>query len=87
MPVQAPPHAAAAYMPSHTAHASFNAQSSHMQFSSLYHPAQQTTITNPHHLGPTMRGGVGVAGAGPGAQVGAYQQPPQLGHVNWTTNF
>lgn len=87
MPVQAPPHAAAAYMPSHTAHASFNAQSSHMQFSSLYHPAQQTTITNPHHLGPTMSGGVGVAGAGPGAQVGAYQQPPQLGHVNWTTNF
>ena len=80
------------YMPSHTGHASFNAaaaQSSHMQFSGLYHPPPQpAAMTNPHHLGPSMGAnvGVGVAPAAPGAQVGAYQQP-QLGHLNWTTNF
>ncbi|XP_062087778.1 GBF-interacting protein 1-like isoform X2 [Humulus lupulus] len=88
MPGQSPH---AAYMPSHTGHASFNAaaaQSSHMQFPGLYHPPQPTAIANPHHLGPAMGGnvGVGVAAAAPGAQVGAYQQP-QLGHLNWTTNF
>ncbi|XP_030490737.2 GBF-interacting protein 1-like [Cannabis sativa] len=88
MPGQSPH---AAYMPSHTGHASFNAaaaQSSHMQFPGLYHPSQPTAIANPHHLGPAMGGnvGVGVAAAAPGAQVGAYQQP-QLGHINWTTNF
>ncbi|XWS16186.1 hypothetical protein CRYUN_Cryun34aG0063400 [Craigia yunnanensis] len=80
------------YMPSHTGHASFNAagqQSSHMQFSGLYHPPPQpAATTNPHHLGPAMGAnvGVGVAPAAPGAQIGAYQQP-QLGHLNWTTNF
>ena len=80
----------AAYLPSHTGHASFNAaaaaaaapQSSHMQFPGLYHPPpQMAAIANPHHLGPTMGAnvGVGVAAAAPGTQVGAYQQP-QLGH-------
>ncbi|XP_019461286.1 PREDICTED: GBF-interacting protein 1-like isoform X1 [Lupinus angustifolius] len=82
----------AAYMPSHTGHASFNAaavQSSHMQFPGMYHaPPQPATIPGPHHLGPPMGNnvGVGVAAAAPGAQVGAYQQP-QMGHLNWTTNF
>ncbi|KAK6911881.1 hypothetical protein RJ641_023974 [Dillenia turbinata] len=82
-----------AYMPSHTGHASFNpaaaaAQSSHMQFpGGLYHPPPAGAMGNPHHLGPTVGGnvGVGVAAAAPGTQVGAYQQP--LGHLNWTTNF
>ncbi|XP_015865871.3 GBF-interacting protein 1-like isoform X2 [Ziziphus jujuba] len=89
MPGQTPH---AAYLPSHTGHASFNAaaaQSSHMQFPGLYHPPPQpAAIANPHHLGPAMGGnvGVGVAAAAPGAQVGAYQQP-QLSHLNWTTNF
>uniref|UniRef100_A0A2N9J0A7 GBF-interacting protein 1 N-terminal domain-containing protein n=1 Tax=Fagus sylvatica TaxID=28930 RepID=A0A2N9J0A7_FAGSY len=89
MPGQSPH---GAYMPSHTGHASFNAaaaQSSHMQFPGMYHPPPQPgTMANPHHLGPAMGGnvGVGVAAAAPGAQVGAYQQP-QLGHLNWTTNF
>ncbi|XP_071731944.1 uncharacterized protein [Rutidosis leptorrhynchoides] len=85
---QTPPHAA--YMaPSHTAHAtSFNAaaQSSHMQFSGLYHPSQLTA----HHMGPNMGGNVGVA---PGTQVAGYhhqqqqQQQPQLSQLNWTGNF
>ncbi|GLU14267.1 hypothetical protein SLE2022_308480 [Rubroshorea leprosula] len=81
-----------AYLPSHTGHASFNAaaaQSSHMQFPGLYHPpSQPAAMANPHHLGPAMGAnvGVGVAPAAPGAQIGAYQQP-QLGHLNWTTNF
>ncbi|KAL4356177.1 hypothetical protein HN51_027551 [Arachis hypogaea] len=81
-----------AYMPSHTGHVSFNAaaaQSSHMQFPGMYHtPPQPTPMANPHHLGPAMGNnvGVGVAPAAPGPQVGAYQQP-QLGHLNWTTNF
>ncbi|PON47065.1 GBF-interacting protein [Parasponia andersonii] len=88
MPGQSPH---AAYLPSHTGHGSFNAaaaQSSHMQFPGLYHPPQPTAIASPHHLGPTIGGnvGVGVAAAAPGAQVGAYQQP-QLGHLNWATNF
>ncbi|XP_022721573.1 uncharacterized protein LOC111279005 isoform X5 [Durio zibethinus] len=79
------------YMPSHTSHASFNAaavQSSHMQFSGLYHPSQPAAMANPHHLGPAMGAnvGVGVAPAAPGAQVGAYQQP-QLANLSWTTNF
>ncbi|PPR96204.1 hypothetical protein GOBAR_AA24461 [Gossypium barbadense] len=80
------------YMPSHTGHASFNAaatQSTHMQFSGLYHPPPQpAAMANPHHLNPAMGAnvGFGVAPAAPGAQVGAYQQP-QLGHLNWTTNF
>ncbi|KAJ0075784.1 hypothetical protein Patl1_33630 [Pistacia atlantica] len=89
MPAQTPH---AAYMPSHAGHASFNAavpQSSHMQFPGMYHPTPQpAAMANPHHLGPAMSGnvGVGVAPAGPGAQVGAYQQP-QLGNFNWTPNF
>ncbi|GMN36903.1 hypothetical protein TIFTF001_006390 [Ficus carica] len=81
------PHAA--YLPSHTGHASYNAaaaQSSHMQFPGLYHPPQPAAIASPHHLGPAMGGNVGVTATTPGAQVGAYQQP-QLGHVNWTQNF
>ena len=85
MPGQSPH--AAAYLPSHTAHASFNAAaaSSHMQFPGMYHPPPQPAMAN-HHLGPAMGGnvGVGVATAAPGPQ--AYQQPP-LGHLNWTTNF
>ncbi|RDX65544.1 GBF-interacting protein 1, partial [Mucuna pruriens] len=90
MPGQTPH---AAYMPSHTGHASFNAaaaQSSHMQFPGMYHtPPQPGAMASPHHLGPPAIGnnvGVGVAAAAPGAQVGAYQQP-QLGHINWTANF
>ncbi|KAE9584722.1 hypothetical protein Lal_00033355 [Lupinus albus] len=81
-----------AYMPSHTGHASFNAaavQSSRMQFPAMYHaPPQPAAIPGPHLLGPPMGNnvGVGVAAAAPGAQVGAYQQP-QMGHLNWTTNF
>ncbi|KAK6148738.1 hypothetical protein DH2020_016263 [Rehmannia glutinosa] len=81
-----------AYLTSHSGHAaSFNAaaQSSHMQFSGMYHPSPQpTAMASPHHLGPAIGGnvGVGVAAPGPGAQVGAYQQP-QLGHLNWTGNF
>ncbi|XP_073040149.1 uncharacterized protein [Primulina eburnea] len=78
------PHAA--YLPSHAAAA---AQSSHMQFSGMYHPSPQpAAIANPHHLGSAMGGnvGVGVAAPGPGAQVGAYHQP-QLGHLNWAVNF
>lgn len=83
-----------AYMASHTGHASFNAaaaaQSSHMQFPGMYHtpPQPGAMAASPHHLGPAIGNnvGVGVAAAAPGAQVGAYQQP-QLGHLNWTTNF
>lgn len=91
LPGQTPHHAA--YMPSHAGHASFNAaaaQSSHMQFPGMYHGSpQQGALGNPHHpLGAAMGNnvGVGVAAGAPGAQVGAYQQP-QLGHLNWTTNF
>lgn len=88
MPGQSPH--AAPFMPSHAGHANFNAaaaQSSHMQFPGMYHtPPQQAPMPSPHHLGPAMGNNVGVAGAAPGAQVGAYQQP-QLGHLNWTTNF
>ncbi|GFY97187.1 dentin sialophosphoprotein, putative [Actinidia rufa] len=83
MPGQTPH---AAYLPSHAGNASFNGaavQSSHLQFPGLYHPPppQLTAMANPHHLGP----GMGAAAA-PGTQVDAYQQP-QLGHLNWTTNF
>ncbi|KAH9665140.1 hypothetical protein KPL70_020228 [Citrus sinensis] len=90
MPAQTPH--AAAYLPSHAGHASFNAavpQSSHMQFPGMYHPtAQPPAMANPHHMGPAMGGnvGVGVPPAAPGAQVGAYQQP-QLGNFNWSPNF
>ncbi|KAF8401057.1 hypothetical protein HHK36_014360 [Tetracentron sinense] len=85
----------AAYLQSHTGHASFNAaaaaaaQSTHMQYPGLYHPSpQQAAIANPHHMVPNMSGnvGVGMAAASPVAQVGAYQQP-QLGRLNWTPNF
>ncbi|XP_019425181.1 PREDICTED: GBF-interacting protein 1-like [Lupinus angustifolius] len=79
-------HAAhAAYMPTHNA----AAQSSHMQFAGMYHaPPHPAAIHGPHHLGPAMGNnvGVGVAAAAPGAPLGAYQQP-QMGHLNWTTNF
>ncbi|XP_021865005.1 GBF-interacting protein 1-like isoform X1 [Spinacia oleracea] len=78
-------HPAAAYLQSHTGHASFNgggvSQSSQMQFPGMY--PQPNTIPNAHHLGG---GNIGVAQAAPGAQVGAYQQP-QISHLNWTTNF
>ncbi|CAK9162213.1 unnamed protein product, partial [Ilex paraguariensis] len=75
MPTQTPH---AAYLPSHTGHASFSAaaavaQSSHMQFPGLYHPPPQpSAIASPHHMGPAMGGnvGIGVAAAAPGAQVG-----------------
>lgn len=96
MPPGQSPHAAA-FVPSqhgHHGHASFNAaaaQSSHnhMQFpAGMYHthtPPQQA----PHHLANNVGVGVGVgvAAASPGPQVGAYQQQPQLGHLNWTTSF
>lgn len=80
-----------AYLPSHTGHASFNAaaaQSSHMQFPGLYHPPQPAAIANPHHMGPTMGGnvGVGVAAGAAGPQVGGYQQA-QLSQLSWTGNF
>ncbi|CAN1286741.1 GBF-interacting protein 1-like [Linum perenne] len=89
------PHAAA-YLPSHAGHASFNAaaQSSHMQYPGLYPQPQPAGMANPHHLGSVMGGNIGVgvgvatAAAPPGAQVGGYhQQQPQLSHLNWTTNF
>lgn len=90
MPAQTPH---GAYMPSHSAHASFNAaaavaQSSHMQFPVYHPPPQPAPIANPHHLGTAISGnvGVGMAAAAPGTQLGAYQQP-QLGHLNWTGNF
>ncbi|KAL2493299.1 Kinase-related protein of unknown function (DUF1296) [Abeliophyllum distichum] len=83
-----------AYLPSHSGHASFNAagaaQSSHMQFPGMYHPpTQATAMASPHHLGAAIGGnvGVGVAAAAPGAQPAAYQQQPQLGHLNWPGNF
>lgn len=81
----------ATYLPSHTGHASFNAaaaQSSHMQFPGMYHPPQPAAIANPHHMGPTMGGnvGVGVAPGAPGSQVGGYQQT-QLSQLSWTGNF
>lgn len=84
------PHAA--YLqPSHGGHASFNAataaQSSHMQFPGMYHPSQPGGIANPHHMGPTMGGNVGVAPGAPGSQVGGYQQQPQLSQMSWTGNF
>ncbi|XXG40792.1 hypothetical protein AAC387_Pa01g1423 [Persea americana] len=87
---QAAPHAA--FVPSHAGHNPFNAptQSTHVPFPGLYHPPQPTAIANPHHLVhqqlPGMGGNVGVGVAAPGPQVGAYQQP-QLGHLNWTSNF
>ncbi|KAK1360286.1 GBF-interacting protein [Heracleum sosnowskyi] len=80
------PHAA--YLPSHTSHASFNAaaQSSHVQFPGMYHSPQPAGIPSPHH--PSVGGnlGVGLAAGGPASQVNAFQQP-QLGHMNWTGNF
>ncbi|KAF5175294.1 putative dentin sialophosphoprotein [Thalictrum thalictroides] len=86
-------HPHAAYMPPHSGHPSFNgaatAQPTHVQFPGLYHPsAQQAAIASPHHMVPGMGSnvGVGVAAAAPGTQIGAYQQP-QLGHLNWNTNF
>ncbi|XP_072978932.1 uncharacterized protein [Typha angustifolia] len=85
------PHAA--FMPTHPSHPSFNAtaQSSHVHYGSLYHPPQATPIGSPHPLvpqqaPPPMGGSIGVGVAAPGPQLGAYQQP-QLGHLNWTTNF
>ncbi|XP_022853197.1 uncharacterized protein LOC111374710 isoform X4 [Olea europaea var. sylvestris] len=91
MPGQTPH---AAYLPSHSGHASFTAagaaQSSHMQFPGMYHPASQATaMASPHHLGANIGGnvGIGVAAAAPGAQPAAYQQQPQLGHLNWPGNF
>ncbi|KAJ6851726.1 uncharacterized protein M6B38_258480 [Iris pallida] len=88
--------AAAAFMPAaHGGHASFNAaaaQSSHVQYPTLYHPSPSpASLTAPHHLvhqsgiGGSI-GGVGMVAAAPGSQVGAYQQP-QLSHTNWPTNF
>ncbi|VVA97562.1 unnamed protein product [Arabis nemorensis] len=82
-----------AYLPSHTAHPSFNAaaaaaQSSQMQFQGLFHPPQPGAMGNPHHMGPGLGGnvGVGVVPSPPPSQLGAYQQS-QLGHPNWPANF
>lgn len=76
-----------AYMQSH---ASFNpaavAQSSHVQFPGVFHQPPPSAIPNPHHMAASMAGSLGVGPATPGPQVGPYQQP-QLGHLNWTTNF
>ncbi|KAL9265570.1 hypothetical protein AKJ16_DCAP08772 [Drosera capensis] len=74
-----------AYLQSHTGHAPYNAaavaHTSHMQFPGMYHPQQPAAaMTNPTHLG------VGLPSAAPAAQPGAFQQP-QLGHLNWATNF
>ncbi|KAF1870091.1 hypothetical protein Lal_00017671 [Lupinus albus] len=81
----------AAYMLSHTGHASFNAaaQSSHTQFPGMYHPPppHPAAIPGLHHLGPAMGNNVGVGVAAAGAPVGAYQQPQMGHHLNWTTNF
>ncbi|GAB2269148.1 hypothetical protein Dimus_004075 [Dionaea muscipula] len=92
----------AAYLQSHTGHASpyaaaaaaaaAVAHSSHMQFPGLYHhhPQQPAAMTNANHLATQMGGNAGVgipSAAAPGAaQIGAFQQP-QLGHLNWATNF
>ncbi|GJT07258.1 hypothetical protein Tco_0841720, partial [Tanacetum coccineum] len=87
------PHHAAYLQPSHGGHASFNAaaaaaaQSSHMQFPGMYHPSQPGGIANPHHMGPTMGGNIGVAPGAPRSQVGGYQQQPQLSQMSWTGNF
>ncbi|CAA6664685.1 unnamed protein product [Spirodela intermedia] len=72
------PHAA--YLPTPTGHASFNAaaQSSHVQFPGPHHLVHQQVVP------PAVGGGVGVAAPGP--QVGSYQQP-QVSHLNWTGNF
>ncbi|KAL6000696.1 hypothetical protein ACLOJK_006422 [Asimina triloba] len=81
------PHAA--YVPSHTGHASFNGptQSAHVPFPGLYHPPQPTAIANPHLVHQPLPGmGSNVSVAAAGGQVGTYQQP-QLGHLNWTANF
>ncbi|XP_017258780.1 GBF-interacting protein 1-like isoform X5 [Daucus carota subsp. sativus] len=80
------PHAA--YLPSHTSHASFNAaaQSSHIQFPGMYHTPQPAGIPSQHHPAVGGNVGVGLAAGGPAAQVNAFQQP-QLGHMNWTGNF
>ncbi|XP_076953391.1 uncharacterized protein LOC143627459 [Bidens hawaiensis] len=80
------PHAT--YLPSH---ASFNAaaaaQSSHMQFPGLYHhPPQPAALANAHHTGPAIGGNAGV-GVAAGAQVGGYQQQPQLNQMSWSGNF
>lgn len=64
-----------AYMPSHTGFNAAAAQSSHMQFPGVFHPPPQQSAMATHH-----------ANSAPGTQAGAYQQP-QLGHLNWTTNF
>ncbi|XP_011625290.1 uncharacterized protein LOC18439379 isoform X1 [Amborella trichopoda] len=75
------PHAA--YVPSHTGHAPFNAaQSAHPAFAGLYHAPQPSAMANPHLVHqqlPSMGGNVG-----PTAQAPAYQ-PPQLGHINWNS--
>ncbi|KFK38755.1 hypothetical protein AALP_AA3G156400 [Arabis alpina] len=87
---QQTPHGA--YLPSHTAHPSFNAaaaaaQSSQMQFQGLFHPPQPGTMGNPH-MGPGLGGnvGVGVVPSPPPSQLGTYPQS-QLGHPNWPANF
>ncbi|RRT53130.1 hypothetical protein B296_00012861, partial [Ensete ventricosum] len=90
------PHAA--FLAPHAGHGSFGpaAQISHVQYPGLYHPNQPASMAaSPHQLvhhnvAPAIGGGVGVGvaapGPGPGPQVGTYQQP-QVGHLNWSTNF
>lgn len=82
----------AAYLPTHAAHASFNAavQPSHIQFPGLFHPSQQTAMPNPHHLvhqqvPPSMGGNIAVGMASPTAPIASFQQA-QLGH-SWPGNF
>ncbi|CAO2840259.1 unnamed protein product [Amaranthus hypochondriacus] len=79
----------AAYLQSHTGHASFNGSgvtpSSQMQFTGMY-PPQPAGMPNAHHIA-SGNIGVGVAPPTPGAQVGTYQQPQLSHHLNWTANF
>ncbi|KAM0936256.1 putative GBF-interacting protein [Dioscorea sansibarensis] len=80
-----------AFLPAHAGHASFSPSAQPHVYPGLYHTPQQPSITNPHHLipqqvPPGIGTGVGVGMAAPGPQVGTYQQP-QMGHLNWSSNF
>ncbi|CAA7018454.1 unnamed protein product [Microthlaspi erraticum] len=92
--LQSPPYYNMAGQTPHAAYlSSFNTppvQSSHMQFQGVFHSPQPGPMTaNAHHMGPGLGGnvGLGVAPSPSPVQVGAYQQQPQLGHLNWPANF
>uniref|UniRef100_A0A1J3I8R8 GBF-interacting protein 1 N-terminal domain-containing protein n=1 Tax=Noccaea caerulescens TaxID=107243 RepID=A0A1J3I8R8_NOCCA len=93
--LQSPPYYNMAGQTPHAAYlSSFNSppvQSSHMQFQGVFHSPQPGPMAvNPHHMGPGLGGGnvgLGVAPSPSPVQVGAYQQQPQLGHLNWPSNF